>query len=61
LRSPLIIWNEERKNIQKGREILVDVKENIVFNTTLFQTDIKLTIGMRIKNKLLNQEIILKK
>jgi hypothetical protein len=36
-------WNEERKSIQKGREILVDVRENIVFNTIIFQKDIETT------------------
>jgi len=35
-------WNEGQKSIKKGHEILVDVKENVVFNTMQFQKDIEL-------------------
>ncbi len=35
-------WNEERKNIQKGHEILADVRENLEFNIVQFQEDIGL-------------------
>ena len=34
-------WNEDRKSIQKVREILVDVRENVEFNTIQFQQDIE--------------------
>ena len=34
-------WNESRKSIQKGHEILVDVKENAEFNIIQFQQDIE--------------------
>lgn len=34
-------WNEEKKSIQKGQEILVDVRENIEANTIQFQIDIE--------------------
>lgn len=33
-------WNEGRKDIQKGHEILVDVKENAEFNIIRFKEDI---------------------
>ena len=33
-------WNEEKKSLQKGRDILVDVRENIESNTLQFQADI---------------------
>lgn len=36
-------WNEERKSIQNGREILMDIRENVEYNTVLFQKDIKIT------------------
>jgi hypothetical protein len=36
-------WNEARKSIQKGREILIDIRENVEYNTILFQKDIKIT------------------
>tara|TARA_R110002073_G_scaffold53840_4_gene138866 strand:+ start:72632 stop:73324 length:693 start_codon:yes stop_codon:yes gene_type:complete len=35
-------WNEEKKSIQKGRDILVDIKENLEFNTIQFQDDIEI-------------------
>jgi hypothetical protein len=35
-------WNEERKSIQKGHEILMDIRENVEYNTVLFQKDIKI-------------------
>lgn len=34
-------WNEEHKNINKGLDILIDVRENIAFNTLQFQEDIE--------------------
>ncbi|MCE7995188.1 MAG: hypothetical protein HEP71_24630 [Roseivirga sp.] len=34
-------WNEEKKSIKKGQEILVDVRENIEANTIQFQADIE--------------------
>jgi hypothetical protein len=36
-------WNEERKSIQKGREILSDIRDNVEFNTIRFQKDIEIT------------------
>lgn len=36
-------WNEEQKSINKGREILADIKENVAFNTVQFQDDIEIT------------------
>jgi hypothetical protein len=33
-------WNEEKKSLQKGLDILVDVRENIESNTIQFQADI---------------------
>ncbi len=36
-------WNEEKKRIKKGREILVDIRGNIAFNTIQFQKDIEIT------------------
>jgi len=33
-------WNEGRKSVQKGHEILVDVKENAEFNIIQFKEDI---------------------
>ena len=36
-------WNEENKRIRKGREILVEIRENVEYNTTLFQKDIQIT------------------
>ena len=42
-------WNEQRKSIQKGRDILVDIKENVEFNTIQFQKDIEI-IGEVIKS-----------
>jgi len=33
-------WNERRKSVQKGHEILVDVKENAEFNIIQFKEDI---------------------
>ena len=47
-------WNEQNKSIAKGKEILVDVKENIEFNTIQFQKDIELN-----KNVLNSIDIIL--
>ena len=35
-------WNEEKKSIQKGRDILVDIRENLEFNTIQFQDDIEI-------------------
>ncbi len=35
-------WNEDRKSIQKGHEILIDIRENIEFNIIQFQEDIEL-------------------
>lgn len=34
-------WNEERKSLQKGHEILVDIRENAEFNIIQFQQDIE--------------------
>ncbi len=36
-------WNEEKKSIEKGREILVDISDNVEFNTIQFQKDIEIT------------------
>ncbi len=36
-------WNEEQKSIKKGREILVDIRENVKSNTIQFQEDIEIT------------------
>jgi len=36
-------WNEEKKSIQKGREILADIRENVEYNTIRFQKDIEIT------------------
>ena len=47
-------WNEGRKSIQKGYEILVDVKENAEFNIIQFQEDIE-----KNKNVLNSIDIIL--
>ena len=35
-------WNEGQKSIKKGHDILVDVKENLEFNTKQFHNDIEL-------------------
>ena len=35
-------WNENKKSIQKGRDILVDVRENIESNTLQFNDDIRI-------------------
>jgi Family of unknown function (DUF6090) len=35
-------WNEGNKRIKKGHEILVDIKENVEFNSMQFQQDIEL-------------------
>ena len=35
-------WNEEKKSIQKGLDILVDIRENLEFNTIQFQEDIEI-------------------
>ena len=35
-------WNEEKKSIQKGQDILVDIRENLEFNTIQFQEDIEI-------------------
>ncbi len=35
-------WNEEKKSIQKGQKILVDVRANVEFNTIQFQKDIEI-------------------
>lgn len=34
-------WNEEKKSIQKGHNILSDIKENVEFNIIQFQQDIE--------------------
>ena len=34
-------WNEEQKNIKKGKEILSDIRENLEYNTLRFQKDIE--------------------
>ena len=36
-------WNENQKSIKKGREILVDLRENLKSNTIQFQEDIEIT------------------
>ncbi|MFK7953572.1 MAG: hypothetical protein AB8B73_12055 [Ekhidna sp.] len=36
-------WNEDRKSVEKGREILVDVRENLESNTSQFKKDIGIT------------------
>ena len=36
-------WNEHQKNINKGHEILADIRGNLKFNTIQFQEDIKIT------------------
>ena len=36
-------WNENQKSIKKGREILVDLRENLKSNTIQFQGDIEIT------------------
>ena len=36
-------WNEEKKSIKKGREILTDLRENVEYNTIRFQKDIDIT------------------
>ena len=36
-------WNEEKKSIQNGQEILSDIKENLEYNTIRFQKDNKVT------------------
>jgi len=36
-------WNEERKSIRKGRDILIDIRENVKANTIQFQKDIDIT------------------
>jgi hypothetical protein len=48
-------WNEGQKNLKKGHEILVDVKENIEFNNTQFQNDVELN-----KDVINSLDIILK-
>jgi len=39
-------WNEGKKSIQKGRDILTDIKENLDFNTIQFQEDIEINKGI---------------
>jgi hypothetical protein len=39
-------WNEGRKSIQKGHEVLVDIRENVKFNTIQFQKDIEITLDV---------------
>ena len=36
-------WNENQKSIKKGREILVDLRENLKSNTIQFHEDIEIT------------------
>ena len=48
-------WNEGRKSIQKGHEVLVDIRENVKFNTIQFQKDIEIT-----RNVINSIDIILK-
>ena len=48
-------WNEDRKSIQKGHKILVDIRENVEFNIIQFEEDIE------INRKVINSiDIILK-
>jgi Family of unknown function (DUF6090) len=48
-------WNEEKKSIRKGRDILIDIRENVKANIIQFQKDIDIT-----KRVINSMDIILK-